>query len=96
MDRDSPVARGELNKLSSCFFGIISIVRGKKPGFSEKPGFWPFKPQVIERILFLYPFSLLSKSSKPPSRWRLGAENCFLTWAALGTRAESSLLTRLN
>jgi hypothetical protein len=29
---------------------IISIVRGKKPGFSEKPGFWPFKPQVIERI----------------------------------------------
>jgi hypothetical protein len=29
---------------------IISIVRGKKPGFSEKPGFSPFNPQVIERI----------------------------------------------
>jgi hypothetical protein len=30
--------------------GIISIIRGKKPGFSEKPGFLSCKPQVIERI----------------------------------------------
>ena len=24
--------------------------RGKKPGFSEKPRFTPFKPQIIERV----------------------------------------------
>jgi hypothetical protein len=30
--------------------GIISIVRGKKPGFSEKPGFSSSKPQVIEKL----------------------------------------------
>jgi PIN domain nuclease of toxin-antitoxin system len=35
---------------TALLLGIISIVRGKKPGFSEKPGFSPFKPQVIERI----------------------------------------------
>jgi ferredoxin len=32
---------------------IISIVRGKKPGFSEKPGFSSSKPQVIEKLPYM-------------------------------------------
>jgi hypothetical protein len=34
--------------------GILSIIRGKKPGFWEKPGFLPIEPQVIEKIRFRY------------------------------------------
>jgi hypothetical protein len=43
-------AQGDHGGIAPTIASIISIVRGKKPGFSEKPGFSPFKPQVIERI----------------------------------------------
>jgi hypothetical protein len=39
-----------LKTLLICTNSILSIIRGKKPGFSQKPGFSLVEPQVIEKI----------------------------------------------